>query len=99
MWEEASRGKGWRKTRRNRAIRSKAFFGRVYPQGFPGGSDSKESSFYAGDPSLIPGLGRPWVGKIPWRREWLPTPVFLSGDFKDREVWWVTDHETTKSWT
>ena len=22
-----------------------------------------------------------WVGKIPWRREWLPTPVFLSGEF------------------
>ena len=21
----------------------------------------------------------PWVGKIPWRREWQPTPVFLSG--------------------
>ena len=21
------------------------------------------------------------VGKIPWRREWLPTPVFLSGEF------------------
>ena len=19
----------------------------------------------------------PWVGTIPWRREWLPTPVFL----------------------
>ena len=19
----------------------------------------------------------PWVGKIPWRREWQPTPVFL----------------------
>ena len=19
----------------------------------------------------------PWLGKIPWRREWLPTPVFL----------------------
>ena len=19
----------------------------------------------------------PWVGKIPWRKEWLPTPVFL----------------------
>ena len=29
--------------------------------------------------------GRPgfslWVGKIPWRREWLPTPVFLPGEF------------------
>ena len=21
----------------------------------------------------------PWVGKIPWRREWLPTPVLLPG--------------------
>ena len=20
----------------------------------------------------------PWVGKIPWRRAWQPTPVFLS---------------------
>ena len=29
--------------------------------------------------------GRPsfhlWVGKVPWRREWLPTPVFLPGEF------------------
>ena len=22
----------------------------------------------------------PWVRKIPWRREWLPTPVFLPGE-------------------
>ena len=22
-----------------------------------------------------------WVRKIPWRREWLPTPVFLPGEF------------------
>ena len=21
----------------------------------------------------------PWARKIPWRREWLPSPVFLSG--------------------
>ena len=21
----------------------------------------------------------PWVGKIPWRRAWQPTPVFLPG--------------------
>ena len=27
-----------------------------------------------------PGL-EPWVGKIPWRREWLPTPVFLLAEF------------------
>ena len=23
----------------------------------------------------------PWVGKIPWKRERLPTPVFLPGEF------------------
>ena len=23
----------------------------------------------------------PWVGKILWRREWQPTPVFLPGEF------------------
>ena len=33
----------------------------------------------------LPAMGRPrfdpWVGKIPWRRAWLPTPVFLPGEF------------------
>ena len=23
----------------------------------------------------------PWAGKIPWRRKWQPTPVFLPGKF------------------
>ena len=23
----------------------------------------------------------PWVGKIPWRREWQPIPGFLPGEF------------------
>ena len=25
-----------------------------------------------------------WVGKIPWRREWQPTPVFLPGESQGR---------------
>jgi len=25
-----------------------------------------------------------WVRKIPWRRKWQPTPVFLPGEFMDR---------------
>ena len=37
-------------------------------------ADSKESACNAGDPN-------PWVGKIPWGREWQPSPVFLSGKF------------------
>ena len=26
----------------------------------------------------------PWVSKIPWRKEWLPTPVFLPGEFHEQ---------------
>ena len=44
---------------------------------FPGGSDGKESACNAGHLGLIPGEGR----KIPFRREWLPSPVFLPGEF------------------
>ena len=28
----------------------------------------------------------PWVGKTPWRRKWLSTPVFLPGKFH-RGAW------------
>ena len=42
--------------------------------GFSGGSDSKESACNVGDLGSSPGLGR-----SPWRRKWLPTPVFLPG--------------------
>ena len=27
-----------------------------------------------------------WVGKSPWRKEWQPTPVFLSGEFHGLEL-------------
>ena len=34
----------------------------------------------------------PWVGKIPGRRAWQSTPVFLPEDPMDREAWWATVH-------
>ena len=37
------------------------------------------SASNAGDPGSILGFN-PWVGKIPWRRNWQPTPVFLPGE-------------------
>ena len=40
-----------------------------------GGSDGKKSACNVGDPGSIPGSG-----KIPWRREWLPTPLLLPGE-------------------
>ena len=32
----------------------------------------------------------PWIGKIPWRRAWQPTPVFLLENPRDRGAWWAT---------
>ena len=29
----------------------------------------------------LPAMQGTWVGKIPWRREWQPTPIFLPGKF------------------
>ena len=26
----------------------------------------------------------PWVRKIPWKKEWLPTPVYLPGEFHEQ---------------
>ena len=32
-----------------------------------------------------------WVGRIPWRRAWQPTPVFLPGkSYGQRSLWWAT---------
>ena len=44
--------------------------------GFLGGSAGKEPACSVGDLGQISGFG-----KIPWRRERLPTPVFLPGEF------------------
>ena len=51
--------------------------------GFPGGSGVKNPPANAGDSGdagLIPG-----VKKLPWRRKWQPTPVFLPEESHDRE--------------
>ena len=41
---------------------------------------SKESTCNAGATCRRRGF-HPWVRKIPWRRKWQPTPVFLPGKF------------------
>ena len=45
-------------------------------QFFPGGSDRKEPACRCRGPRF-----NPRVREIPWRREWLPPPVFLPGKF------------------
>ena len=43
--------------------------------GFPGGSVVDTLPANGGRCEF-----NPWVGKIPWRRKWQPTPVFLPGE-------------------
>ena len=45
-------------------------------------------------------LGIPsWVGKNPWRREWVPTPVFLPGNPMDSGAWQAIVYGVAKSQT
>ena len=41
----------------------------------------------------------PWAGKIPWRRAWQPTPVFLPGECHGQRSWWAAILGVAKSWT
>ena len=46
--------------------------------GFPGGASGKEPSHQCRRRKRLG--SDPWVGKMPYRRAWQPTPVFLSGE-------------------
>ena len=41
----------------------------------------------------------PWFGKIPWRREWQPTPVFLPGESHGQRSLASTVHGAAESQT
>ena len=41
----------------------------------------------------------PWVGKIPWRRAWQPTPVFLLGESRGQRSLLATVHTVEKTTT
>ena len=65
--------------------------------GFPSGSDGKEFACQCRRPGFDP-----QVGKIPWRREWQPTPVFLPGEFHGQRTlegynpWGHKESDTTE---
>ena len=45
--------------------------------GLPWWLRDKESACSAGDSRRL--RSKPWIGTIPWRRAWQPTPIFLPG--------------------
>ena len=60
--------------------------------GFPGGSDSKESAYTAGDPSSISGSGRfPGEGNV------YPFQYFCLENSMDRGSWWSSVHAVAES--
>ena len=54
---------------------------------------SKESLPQCGRPGFYP-----WVGKMPWRRERLPTPVFWPGEFRGLYSPWGCKELYTIEW-
>ena len=62
--------------------------------GFPGGSDSKESSCNAGDSGFIPGLG-----KSPGEGNGNPLQYFFLENSMERGAWQAIIHEVAKGWT
>ena len=66
--------------------------------GFLGGTSGKESACQCRRHKSC--TADPWVGKIPWRRKWQPTPVLLSMENSmDREAWWTPVYGAAKSQT
>ena len=46
-----------------------------------------------------PAMRETWVGKIPWRRERLPSPVFLPEEFRGQRSLVAIVHAVAKSLT
>ena len=63
--------------------------GSVYMLGFPGGSVVKN----------LPDNFDSWVRKIPWRRKWQPTPIFLPGKSHGQRNLGGYSPWSHKSWT
>ena len=59
---------------------------------FSGGSDGKESACNAGDPGLIPGLGR-----FPGKGNGYPLQYSCLENSMDKGAWWATVQGVTKS--
>ena len=60
--------------------------------GFPGGSDSKESAYNAGNPGSIPGMGRSFG-----EGNDCPLQYSCPANPMDRGAWWTIVHGVAKS--
>ena len=81
-------------------VKQRPWFGYSSPVGIPCGIAGREPSCQCR--SLKGCRLSPWVGKIPWRRAWQPTPVFLPGESHGQRSlagyspWGHTESDTTE---
>ena len=65
--------------------------------GFPGGTNSKEPTLQCRRHKRQ--RFGPWIRKIPWRRKWQSTPVFLPGESQGPRSLGAAVHRVAKSQT
>ena len=88
-WAAQARGKvplnlGWTLEMNSRSSNSHGILVPTVWRGFPGGTGGKEHTCQCR--RLNKGGFDPWVGKIPWRRAWQPTPVNKGADGQRSQV-------------
>ena len=70
-------------------------------KGFPGGAGGKEPACQSRRHKKH--RFNPWVGKIPWRKNWQPIPIFTPGEFhrqrslEDHSPWGGKESDTTEA--
>ena len=75
-----------------------SFYGlNIGPKGFPGSTSGKGPACQSR--TLKKHGFNPWIGKIPWRRAWQPTPVLLPEESHGQMGWWATVYRVIKNWT
>ena len=50
------------------------------------------ASLMAQTEESLPAMLETWIGKIPWKREWLQTSAFLLENSMEKGAWWSTVH-------
>ena len=66
-------------------------------RGLPRWLSGKESACQCSRPRRL--RFDPWIRKIPWRRKWQPTTVFLPGKSHGQRILVATVHGVTESWS
>ena len=61
------------------------FLGNIVTKGLPGLCSGKESACQCR--KCKKSRFSPWVGKVPWRRKWQPSPIFCLENSMDRGAW------------